>query len=136
MVTEQTEPAGKRPSRTRSTGGAVVTGHRAALSETRAITRVARAVKAGVGRTDTSPVTWTTSDFHRFFVPGGSYFFTVITQDRRPILVGLASLDRTLPDSVSRPLVSRAIVVLSGAFWPGPQVTVNVRFLLPGSKEN
>lgn len=26
------------------------------------------------------------SDYHRFFVPGGSYFFTIVTYDRRPIL--------------------------------------------------
>jgi hypothetical protein len=32
-------------------------------------------------------------DFRHFILPGGSYFFTVITRERRPIGVGLASLE-------------------------------------------
>ncbi len=35
-------------------------------------------------------------DFHRFLVPGGMYFFTVITQDRRPALsTAVAGRDKT-----------------------------------------
>ena len=34
------------------------------------------------------------SEYRRIFIPGGSYFFTVVTQDRRPIL--------TTPDNIAR----------------------------------
>jgi putative transposase len=55
-------------------------------------------------------------DFRRFFVPGGTYLFTVITQDRRPILSTAAARDclRTAIQSVrrKRPIRVVAIVLL------------------------
>jgi putative transposase len=39
------------------------------------------------------------SEYRRYFIPGGTYFFTVVTYERRPILT----------NSIARPCLSQAI---------------------------
>ena len=61
-------------------------------------------------------MTWTMSDFRRFFVPGGTYFFTVVTEGRRPILSTAAARNclRAAIESArrERPIRVTAIVLL------------------------
>jgi putative transposase len=55
-------------------------------------------------------------DYRRNFVPGGTYFFTVLTQERRPILtteIGRASLRKAVEDiQKKRPFQLFACVLL------------------------
>ena len=64
-----------------------------------------------------SLATRTMPDYRRLFVPGGTYFFTVVTQDRRPILNTATGRDclRNAIQTVKRkqPFDMLAIVLLA-----------------------
>jgi len=67
------------------------------------------------------------SDYRRVYVPGGTYFFTVVTAERRPWLgspAGLAALRQAMRATrCRRPFATLAIVVLPDhlhAIWALP----------------
>lgn len=68
------------------------------------------------------------SDYRRFFVPGGTYFFTVVTADRRAWLAsraGRSALGQAMREvRVQQPFDTVAIVVLPDhlhAIWALPE---------------
>ncbi len=71
--------------------------------------------------------THTMPDFCRYYVPGGTYFFTVVTADRRPILMvpgALPALKAAFAEVAGRwPFVLDALVILPNhlhAMWTLP----------------